>query len=204
MPTFDPRIDEYINKAAGFAQPILSHIRELVHEVCPDVEETIKWGMPHFDYNGSLMLGMASFKQHCALTFHKANLLPDPYGLLVPTEKSGMGHFGKLSGPEDLPSDDILKEYIRDAMRVNQEGKKVKKAAPAAKADIAIPDYFSEALSANPQALATFTDFSPSCKREYLEWITEAKTEATRQKRMASALEWMAEGKQRNWKYQRK
>lgn len=203
MPTFDPRIDEYNAKAAVFAQPILNHIRELVHQACPDVEETIKWGMPHYDYKGASMIGVASFKQHCAVSFHKASLMADPHNLLIPTESSGMGHFGKIKTLEDLPSDEILKEYIREAMKVNEAGKKVKKAAPA-KAEIPVPGYFTEALSKNPQALATFENFPPGAKRDYLDWITEAKTETTREKRMATALEWMAEGKKRHWKYEKK
>ena len=149
------------------------------------------------------MMGVASFKEHCAVSFHKASLMPDPQQLFTQTGESGMGHLGKIKSVADLPAENILKEYIREAMKVNEAGKKVKKATTA-KAEIPVPDYFTEALSNNPQALATFENFPPGARRDYLDWITEAKTEATREKRLQTALEWMAEGKKRNWKYEKK
>lgn len=197
MPTTDPRVDEYIANAAEFAQPILTHLREVIHAACPEVKETIKWSMPNFDYHG-IMCNMAAFKQHCAFGFWKAELLlagEDDKG------KEAMGQFGRITSVKDLPSKKVLTAYVKKAMKLNEAGVKVArpKAAPR---ELVVPDYFIAALEANPAAYEVFNKFSTSAKREYCEWLTEAKTEATRDKRMAQAVEWIAEGKQRNWKYQ--
>ena len=195
----DPRVDAYIAKSADFAKPILTHIRAVVHEGCPEVEETLKWGMPHFDYKG-MMCGMAAFKQHCTFGFWKGSLV------LGGDKKDvdGMGQFGRIQKVSDLPPKKTLIGCIRKAKQLNDDGV----AAPhlanrRKKPDIAMPAYFSAALKKNRKAQAAFDAFSPSHRREYLEWITEAKTEATREKRMETALEWIADGKSRNWKYQR-
>jgi uncharacterized protein YdeI (YjbR/CyaY-like superfamily) len=197
----DKRIDAYIGRSAGFAKPILNHIRTLVHKACPEVEETIKWGFPNFDYHG-IMCSMASFKQHCAFGFWKSRLMNDFEKVLNPGGKTAMGHFGQLKSVTDLPADNILLQYIKEAARLNEEGIKAKrKARPAVKAKLIVPAFFKKALSKNKKALATFEGFSYSNKKDYVEWITEAKTEATREKRMATTIEWLAEGKIRNWKY---
>ena len=195
----DPRVDAYIAKSADFAKPILTHIRAVVHEGCPEVEETLKWGMPHFDYKG-MMCGMAAFKQHCTFGFWKGSLV------LGGDKKDvdGMGQFGRIQKVSDLPPKKTLIGCIRKAKQLNDDGV----AAPhlanrRKKPEIAMPTYFSAALKKNRKAQAAFDAFSPSHRREYLEWITEAKTEATREKRMETALEWIADGKSRNWKYQR-
>lgn len=205
MKNTDARIDAFIARSAPFAQPILIHLREMVHLACPEVNETIKWGMPSFEYGESILCGMAAFKNHCSFSFWRGSALTDPHNVLQELgEKSGMGHFGKMTDISQLPDDKILIEYIQEAMKLNEKGVKalpktrVKKTTPAT---ITPPDYFLEKLKETPEALATFTGFSPSHKREYIEWITEAKTEATRHKRMLQAIQWMAEGKPRNWKY---
>jgi len=197
MPTIDPRVDEYIAKSAEFAQPILIHLREVIHAACPEVKETIKWSMPNFDYHG-IMCNMAAFKQHCAFGFWKAELLladEDDKG------KEAMGQFGRITSVKDLPSKKVLTAYVKKAMKLNEAGVKVAK-PKAAPRELAVPDYFIAALEANPAAYEVFNNFSTSAKREYCEWLTEAKTEATRDKRMAQAVEWIAEGKKRNWKYE--
>jgi uncharacterized protein YdeI (YjbR/CyaY-like superfamily) len=205
MSSIDPRIDAYIEKAADFAKPILTHIRQVVHEACPEVVETMKWSMPFFDYKGEMLCNMASFKAHCSLGFWKASLMPDPEKLFAERgEREGMGHFGKISSLNDLPSDTVLKSYIHEAMKLNDGGVKVKKAPVKAKAELVVPDYFKAAISQNNKALETFENFSPSCRREYVDWVTEAKTETTRQSRLATAVEWMSEGKDRMWKYKKK
>lgn len=195
----DKRVDNYILKSADFAVPILNHIRELVHAACPDVEETMKWSFPHFDYKG-IMCSMASFKQHCAFGFWKASLMKDKSLMVNAKSETSMGHLGRITSLEDLPSDKKMTAYIKEAMKLNEAGAKVEK-VKLVKKEIPVPDYFSKALSKNKKAKKVFDDFSPSHRREYLEWITEAKTEATREKRMATTLEWLAEGKARNWKY---
>ncbi|MTW14498.1 hypothetical protein GM658_28175 [Pseudoduganella eburnea] len=197
MPTTDPRVDAYIANAAEFAQPILSHLREVIHAACPEVKETIKWSMPCFDYHG-ILCNFAAFKQHCAFGFWKAELLlaqEDDKG------KEAMGQFGRITSVKDLPSKKVLTAYVKKAMTLNEAGVKVArpKAAPR---ELVVPDYFIAALEENPAAYEVFNNFSTSAKREYCDWLTEAKTEATRDKRMAQAVEWIAEGKKRNWKYE--
>ncbi|RPI19587.1 MAG: hypothetical protein EHM58_00865 [Ignavibacteriae bacterium] len=203
MPAKDKRIDEYIAKSQDFAKPILTHIREVVHKAIPGVEETMKWSFPHFVYEGETLCSMASFKQHCAFGFWKASLMKDPHKIM--DTKEAMGHLGKITSVKDLPSNKIFTEYLKEAAKLNEQGVKVKKVIkPGAKKEVEIPDYFMKSLKKNKTAFKTFEEFSPSHKREYVEWITEAKTDETKNKRLETAIEWMAEGKIRNWKYVKK
>lgn len=198
------QIDNYILKAQPFAQPILHHLRALIHHACPEVEEKIKWSMPHFDYKGGPLVHMASFKQHCAFGFWKAALMKDATLLQNAKEEKAMGHLGKITSLKDLTSDKKIIAWIKEAMKLNDAGIKIpKNKSPHSREEIQFPDYFKKALNKNLIARTNFDAFSPSCKREYLEWITEAKTEITRDKRMAQAIEWISEGKKRNWKYEK-
>lgn len=192
-------IDAYIAKSRDFAKPILTHLREIVHEACPNVVETTKWGAPHFEYQG-LLCGMAAFKEHCAFGFWKGSLVVGPEA----GDAMSAGQFGKITKLADLPSKTVLKRYVKKAMQLNEEGVKAppRRKPTVKKAEIPVPAYFQAALRKNAKARAAFDAFSPSHRREYLEWITEAKTEATRDRRMETALEWLSEGKSRNWKYQ--
>jgi uncharacterized protein YdeI (YjbR/CyaY-like superfamily) len=199
MPTNDPRIDAYIENSRDFAKPILEHIRSLIHQTCPDVEETLKWSMPHFTYRGDMMCHFASFKEHCAFGFWKQSLIE---GADFP-EKNAMGSFGKIRSLDDLPDDKTLATLIKEAMSLNELGIKVKKSPSAEKKELVVPDFLNEALARNEKAAQTFNAFPYSCKKEYVEWITEAKTEPTREKRLASTIEWLSEGKKRNWKYEK-
>ena len=202
----DKRIDAYIMNAERFAQPILNHLRELVHIACPGVQETVKWSFPHFEYNGSILCSMASFKKHCAFGFWKASVMKDPHKLFALQERTAMGHLGRIESISDLPSDKILMSYIKEAAKLNKEGVKLPsrtKPAAAVKA-IEAPDYMIKALKKNKKAWSNFEAFSPGRKKEYIEWITGAKTEPTRNKRISDMLEWVEEGKIRNWKYLRK
>jgi len=196
----DPRIDVYIEKSQDFAKPILIHIRKLVHQACPDVEEKIKWGFPHFDYKG-MMCSMASFKNHCSFGFWKAAIMADPYKLMSQVGETAMGSFGKLVSISDLPDEAILIEYIQEAVKLNDEGIKLPSSPKKTKKELDIPAYFMEAIRKNKKALETFEKFSYSNQKEYVEWIVEAKTEETRKKRLNTAVEWLSEGKVRNWKY---
>ncbi|MBX2993075.1 MAG: YdeI/OmpD-associated family protein [Bacteroidetes bacterium] len=202
MGTRDPRVDAYIAKSADFAKPILEHIRSLVHKACPDVQETMKWSFPHFDYKG-MLCSMAAFKQHCAFGFWKASLMNDPDNILSLTRAEAMGHFGKITSPKDLPSDKIMIKYIKEAARLNDEGVKVVKEKAALKRQTKTPRDFLAALKKNKTALTHFERFPPSHKREYVEWIVEAKRPETREKRVAIAIAWLSEGKSRNWKYEK-
>jgi uncharacterized protein YdeI (YjbR/CyaY-like superfamily) len=193
----DKRVDTYISKSQDFAKPVLSHLRELVHKACPEVEETIKWGFPNFVYKG-ILCNMASFKQHCAFGFWKASLMKDTHGILA---GESMGSLGKLASLKDLPADKILIDYIKQAMELNDEGIKVSKKPVGSKKDLVIPDYFKKELGKNKKAKTVFENFGYSHQKEYIEWITEAKTEATRLKRMEKTLAQLAESKSLNWKY---
>ena len=198
----DKRVDAYIEKAQPFAKPILNHLRELVHTACPQVEETIKWGMPSFDYKGTYC-SMASFKEHAVFGFWKASLMKDA-DKMKDNQQNAMGHAGKIKSLSDLPPDKVLLSWLKEAAKLNDEGVKLPPRKKTETKDVVIPDYFANALKKNKKALAVFEKFPPSHKREYMLWITEAKTEETRNRRMDTALEWIAEGKGRNWKYERK
>lgn len=200
MEQFDPRIDDYIAKSPAYAQPILIHLRELIHMAAPGIVEAVKWGCPHFDYKGAPAISMAAFKAHLGFNFWKRTLMDDPAGIFKPDDKSA-GNIGKISSLADLPPDEVLIAYIRNAAELNEKGIKLepKKAAP--KKDLTVPDYLIEAFKANTKAMQNFEQMSYSCKKEYLEWLTEAKTEATRTKRLETMLEWVTEGKTRHWKY---
>ena len=205
MPQTDARVDAYIAKSADFAQPILTHLRKLIHAACPEVEETIKWSFPNFVYRGAVMCNMASFKEHCSFGFWRASLIEDTENILAVSDRISMGHLGKITGLRDLPKDTVLTKYIKAAMKLHDEGIKPParaKASEKEKKELETPDYFMAELSKNPSAKQQFYAFSYSNRKEYIEWLTEAKTEATRNKRMATAIEWIAEGKSRNWKYQ--
>jgi uncharacterized protein YdeI (YjbR/CyaY-like superfamily) len=199
MGTTDPRIDAYIAKAADFAKPILTHIRAGVHTAAPQVEETIKWGSPHFDYQGEMMCGMAAFKEHCAFGFWKGSLIVEKGA----RSDDGMGQMGRITRLSDLPSKAVLTGYIKKAMKLNDEGTKVTRPKGPPKKALPVPPDLAKALKGNKTAKAAFDEFSPSAKREYIEWLTEAKTDVTRTRRRETAIEWMAEGKTRNWKYQK-
>lgn len=193
----DPRIDAYIAKSATFAQPILVHLRKVIHAAVPDIQENVKWGMPFFEYNG-IVCNMASFKEHCAFGFWKAALMSDPNKLF---DKDAMGQLGQIRSIKDLPSDKILTSYIKEAVKLNIDDVKLVKAKPSDKKELEVPAYMMKALKANKKAWKTFEEFSYSNKKEYVEWVTEAKTESTRDKRLETAIEWMSEGKIKNWKY---
>lgn len=202
MPILDTRIDDYINKAEPFAKPILNHLRKIVHTACPNVKETIKWSFPNFEYNGSILCNMAAFKQHCSFGFWLGARMTDPDNLLQKVgEKTSMGSFGQIKNIEDLPPAEVVIRYIHEAMSLNEKGVKVKKEKAARPKEVETPAWFLEALQQTGGTMIAYEKFSPSQKREYIEWLEEAKTEATRTKRLATALEWIAEGKTRNWKY---
>ncbi len=199
MTSHDPRVDAYIARSADFARPILEYVRARVHEACPDIEETIKWGMPTFMHAGGILCGMAAFKRHASFGFWKHALV---VGDGSPAE--GMGSFGKLSSVADLPAKRQLLAYLKKAARLNEQGVRAPAARKAAmpKPLPEIPADFTAALRGDAAAKTTFEGFAPSHRREYLEWILGAKREETRARRIAQAVEWLAEGKSRNWKYE--
>jgi uncharacterized protein YdeI (YjbR/CyaY-like superfamily) len=205
MGTKDKRIDAYIAKSQDFAKPIMENIRKLIHKTCPEVTETIKWGMPSFEYKGPF-LGFAAFKKHFALGFWKAALMKDSKILTGKDAKGSMGNLGRIESINDLPKDTVLVKWIKEAMKLNDDGVKFVRAEKPKheRKEYTMPDYFQKELNKNKKANQTFEGFSPSHKREYLEWIIEAKSVDTRNKRMETAIEWLQEGKSRNWKYQKK
>lgn len=208
MPPRDPRIDAYIARSADFAQPILAHLRDLVHAACPDVEEGIKWGMPHFLYRGGILCGMAAFKRHCTFGFWKGAQV------LGEASRAGeaMGQLGCLTSVDDVPPRKVFTGWVRAAMALRDQVPAAKARTPrgakpaarkAARPALPVPPYLAAALAKHAKARATFEAFPPSHRREYIEWLTDAKTEATREKRLATTIEWLGEGKGRNWKYER-
>lgn len=197
----DKRVDAYIAKAPEFARPILEKVRRLFHQACPEVVEDIKWGVPHFSWKGMLG-GMAAFKQHVGYGFWKAKLMSDPAGLFE-TDCAGSMCTVKPRSMKDLPADKVLLAYIREAMKLNEQGVKAPR-KPVSKRSVAPPADLAAALKKSKSARATFEAFSPSHQREYNEWIEEAKRPETRQRRVEQAIEMLAEGKSKNWKYERK
>ena len=195
--TRDPRIDAYIERQADFARPILEHLRTAVHAACPEAEETLKWSMPHFMYKGQMLAGMAAFKAHATFGFWRGKEVLGETG----AEREAMGQFGRIGSIDDLPPKDVLAGLVRKAMTLADQGRKPRpKAAP--KPVLAAPDDLAAALDANPAARAVFDAFSASCRREYIQWIVEAKRPETRAARLGQAVQWIAEGKKRNWKYE--
>jgi uncharacterized protein YdeI (YjbR/CyaY-like superfamily) len=189
-------IDRYIAKAGGFAQPILTRLRAIVHAACPKAEEAMKWRAPHFTYNG-LLCSMAAFQAHCVFGFWKS-------ALIAKTSKDASAAIEackRLTSPDDLPTQRVLTALIKAAMRLNDDGVKDERPKKKEKGALVVPDDLMAAMKSNPRAIATFEGFSPSHKREYVDWITEAKGEDTRQRRLETAIEWMAQGKSRHWNY---
>jgi uncharacterized protein YdeI (YjbR/CyaY-like superfamily) len=207
MQTLNPKVDAYFMKVQPFAKPIMAHLRELVHKGCPDIEETIKWSRPFFQYRGVILCNMAAFKEHCSFGFWGEEI-----GAVLREAKvlgeNGMGSLGRITSVKDLPSDKQMLSWIRQAAAFVDNGQHTspiaarRKVVKPQKSPVEIPAEFSAALQKNKKAAAVFAAFSPSCKREYVEWIADAKRQETRDKRITTAIEWIAEGKQRNWRYQ--
>ncbi len=196
------RVDAYIAKSADFAQPILRKIRKLFHQGCPRIEERIKWGCPHFDYKGMLG-GMAAFKKHVSFGFWKSRLMSDPKKLFTTGPKASMCVI-KAGSPADLPPDRVFIQYVKEAAALNDGDVKAPRTPAKTRKPLRTPADLTAALKKNAKAHATFAAFSPSRKGEYIQWITEAKRDETRRKRLATAIQWMAAGKPRNWKYMAK
>ncbi len=199
MSQLDRRVDHYITNAEPFAQPILKAVRKWIRRGCPEVVEAIKWNFPHFDYQGPLC-GMAAFKQHCSVGFWKGELVLGKKA----GEEGGMGHFGKVTKLADLPSANQFVDYVRKAAELNRAGIKKPSVPPKPKKRLVVPKDLAASLKKNKKAAATFDRFSYSHRKEYLEWIEEAKRAETRAERIRTAVAWMAEGKSRNWKYLRR
>jgi uncharacterized protein YdeI (YjbR/CyaY-like superfamily) len=205
--TLNPKVDAYVAKSQPFAQPILEHLRELMHKGCPGVEETIKWSRPFFQYRGAILGNMSAFKEHCSFGFwgEEIGAVLRKAGVLG---REGMGSLGRITSVAGLPPDKQMLEWIRQAAAFVESGQYTSpiaarhKVVKAPKPSLETPAEFAAALKRNKKAAAAFTAFSPSCRREYVEWIAEAKRPETRDKRIEIAIDWIAEGKQRNWKYQ--
>lgn len=198
------KFNQYILNSKDFAQPILIYIQSVVHKACPDVEEQIKWSFPNFVYKGKILCSMASFKEHCAFGFWLASEMQDPDSIFKNSkdENSAMGQFGKLKSVKDLPSEKILIKYIKQAMRLIEEGASLPKKPSKEIKPIEIPEIVKVAFKKELLAKKNFEKMSPSHQREYIEWIAEAKQESTKQRRVLQMMEWLKESKSRNWKYE--
>jgi uncharacterized protein YdeI (YjbR/CyaY-like superfamily) len=195
MPTTDPRIDIYIANSAEFARPILSHLRLLVHQGCPDVEETMKWSTPHFTHRG-ILCSMAAFTAHCTFGFWNNSLK-------MPGGPEAVSRFNRITALSDLPDDEVMVGLVQEAVRLNEAGgKRTPQKRP--RKPLTVPPDLRNAIARNQKAQETFDNLSPSHKREYIEWIVDAKGEEIRSRRVSTAVEWMAEGKPRNWKYMKR
>ena len=200
----NPAVDAYIAKSPDFAQPILKRVRALMHKACPKIEESIKWGVPHFDYKG-IVAGMAAFKAHAAFGFWSSRLLKEKLAKdsakLFPTSGDAAMFGRKIRSIEDLPPDALLIKAIKAAVALNEAGVRPKRSLKK-KPPVKPPPYLLAALRKNAKAKKTFEGFSPSQQREYVVWLTGAKQASTRERRLATTVAWLAEGKQLNWKYQ--
>jgi uncharacterized protein YdeI (YjbR/CyaY-like superfamily) len=199
----NPRVDRYIKDAAEFARPVLRHLRRLVRHACPGATENIKWGMPAFEYHG-ILCGVGAFKRHCTFYIWKAAHLRDPHGILEKKERSAMGQFGQIMRLVDLPADKYITDFIRQAALLNEQGIRVLKSiSPSKKKPLIVPPFLQKALKKNKKASTQFDNFSYGHKKEYIAWIAGAKRTETRDKRIATAIRWIADGKGRNWAYEK-
>lgn len=204
MATTDPRVDAYIERAQPFAQPILKQLRQWIHTACPNVSETIKWSFPHFEYAGATLCSFASFKAHCVMSFRHYELLQDPEGYLRPLKSGAMGNLGRITRLEDLPPARMMLGFIGEAASLNEQGIKPTRTNAPATRELPPPHPdFEKALQTNFQAREIFETMRYSCRKEYLEWIAEAKSEPTRQRRIEKALGQIRENKSLNWKYEK-
>ena len=200
----DPRVDAYIEKAAPFAQPVLTHLRKLMHQACPRVTESVKWGMPFFIQQGVILCHMAAFKQHCAFGFWGPQMKKalKRNGL---HSSDAMGVLGRITSLQDLPPDKELLAYMRHASELVESGERrqsIERPRNKVKKSVRVPPELAAALKKNKLANQVFAELSPSCRREYADWIAEAKRPETKEKRIAQAMDWIAKGKSRNWKYE--
>jgi uncharacterized protein YdeI (YjbR/CyaY-like superfamily) len=204
MTQFNKKVDEYIAKSADFAKPILEHLRQIIHDTCPDTEEEIKWGTPHYSYKGDHLVMLAGFKNHCSFSIYKAEFLKDKE--IIESVKAGkkFGYMDKIKDLSDLPTKKVLVAYINEAMAINEKGVKKEIFKSDNPKVLETPDYLIVALSANKKAKAIWESKSDAFRKDYLVWIIDAKTDATRQKRIEQSLEWIAEGKGRFWQYAKK
>lgn len=203
MTQYNKEVETYISKSADFAKPILEHLRKIIFETCSDVEENIKWGTPHYSYKGDHICMMAGFKNHCSFSLYKAEFMKDKQ--IAESVKAGKkyGYMDKLKSTTDLPPKKVLVAYLKEAMKINEQGIKFEKPKSDRPKVLEIPDCFTKALKGNAKASKVFAEKSDSFRKNYLVWITGAKTEATRQERIEQSLEWIAAGKGRFWQYEK-
>jgi hypothetical protein len=196
MATTDPRIDAYIAKQGDFARPILTWIRAQMHAASPDIGEAIKWGMPFFTYQDRPLANMAAFKAHASFGFW------DRAGMATGKEGEAMGQYGRLTSLADLPPEAEFCALVQAALAPIAAGDAPKRVRGAPKPDLPVPDALAQALADDALATATWDGFPPGCRREYSEWIGEAKRPETRDKRVAQTIAQLREGKKMNWKYE--
>jgi hypothetical protein len=201
------QVTAYAAAMPAYAQPIFAHLRALIHTTCPDTDEAIKWSIPHFERDGDYLCIFAASPGHASFTFYKQQLMSDPRlrdNLNLPAIKRFMGRLTSLS---DLPDDATLAAMLQEAADLNARGVRLPDRAPKTPPVIDMPSAVATAvataLAANPAAQAVWDAKSAAWRKDYLVWITAAKTDPTRDARIAEALDWIADGKARFWKYQK-
>jgi len=200
----NPKVDAYILNTAPFAQPILNELRATLETAEPELEETIKWGFPCFTFQSKLICSFSAYKNHCVFRFWQGSNLKDSAGILTKVGETEMGELSKIKNLEDLPNSEILINYIREAIELSKK-KSTKTIVSEKKITIDLKSYdLQEIFSSFPKQAEKFDTFSPSHRKEYISWINEAKTEDTKLKRIKTMMEWLLEGKSRNWKYEKK
>lgn len=189
-------ITAYIEKATPEFKEVMIALRSVLNNPNFDIKEDWKWGAPNFNNEG-MICWLAHFRNHVGMNFFKGTLIKDKYNLFT--------HYREEKGNRQLKFSDInqiipeqIEYYIEEAIKLNQENIKVVKK----EIDTSLPLDLETELNNNPKAKMFFESLAPSYKRDYIEWIEEAKREATRTKRLATTMEWLSEGKKKNWKYE--
>jgi uncharacterized protein YdeI (YjbR/CyaY-like superfamily) len=198
------KVDDYILKSASFSQPILYKMRAIIEEAEPHIEETIKWGFPCFTYQNKIICSFSAYKNHCVFRFWQGSSLEDSDGILAKVGETEMGELSKIKNLEDLPNSEVLIKYIRTAIELSQKGSAKKPMTKEKKLTIDLKSIdLPEIFNSFPKQAEKFDTFSPSHRKEYISWINEAKTDETKLKRIKTMMEWLLEGKSRNWKYEK-
>jgi hypothetical protein len=195
------QINQYMAELPEWQRRMLVRLRQLIHEAAPEVEEAWRWDKPHFD-NAGIMVGLCAFKEHVAVWFHKGALLKDTKKLFeatARTEEKGMRAYKLHEG--DKINEAAFLDLVKQAVAVNDKGTKLREAKPTKKA-LVVPEDLEQVLRKDPTAWANWEAFPVGHRRAYVEWVTDARQEETRKRRIAQSLEKIREGEQQEERHQ--